>query len=207
MPRKSKRRTRRKRGGQYNPLSDTECNKVAKAICGDVKKFKTEIDVGDENAMYATRIRQQQVACKPAFDEQGEPIMIKSRYGKDRDGNQRMEQQYVDEKNRKCLGDSYLASVPSRNIEDCKLDKHGYGSSQIFKDCHWEKKNNPKSFSSGKFLTDKLNRKQYRTDLSLVGLGGGRRRRRRRKSRKKRRKSKRKKSRRKKKSRRRRRRR
>jgi len=195
MPRKSRRRTRRKRGG--NPLSDTECNKVAHAICGDVKKFKTKIDVGDEHARYATRIRNEQIPCKPALDKKGEPIMVKSRYGKDRDGNQRMEQQYVDEKGRPCLGKSYLASVPSRNIEDCK---HGpLGSSQIFKECHYEKKNNPKTFSSVSFLSDKENRQQYRTDLSLVGEKYGGRRRRRRKSRKKRRKSKKRKSRRKRK--------
>jgi hypothetical protein len=192
MPRKSKRRTRRKRGG------DAECNKVAHAICGNLKNFKTKIDVGDEHARYATRIRQEQIPCKPAFDEKGEPIMVKSRYGKDKNGNDRMEQKYVDEQGVVCLGKSYLASVPSRNIEDCKHST--LGSSQIFKECHSEKKYNPKSFSAAAFLEDRENRQQARTDYSLVGIKtyGGRLRRRK-KSRKKRRKSKKRKSRRKRK--------
>tara|TARA_B100000902_G_scaffold388255_1_gene433564 strand:- start:1849 stop:2466 length:618 start_codon:yes stop_codon:yes gene_type:complete len=197
MPRRSKRRTRRKRGG----LGDKECNEIAHAICGDVTKFNPTITPNDPNAQYATRVRQENFPCTLVVDDAGNPILKEDKDKRRKDpktGKVRMLKQYVDEDKKPCSGDSYLASVPSRNIEDCKRDKHGYGSSQVFKDCHWDKKQSSGHFYPATYLKDRENLAKYRTDYSLVGLGG-RRRRRRKKSRKKRRKSKRKKSRRKRK--------
>lgn len=167
MPRRSKRRTRRKRGG------DKECNEIAHTICGDVKNFKTEFDMTgqDEHAVYATRFKNEYFPCTLVVDKAGKPILKKDEYNRtDDEGNIRMHEQYVDPTGKACYGKEYSSRVPYRNIEDCK---HGFGgSSQIFKECHYSKKQ--KLFPGKNAYLDERDLRSSknsfgRSDLGLVG--------------------------------------